>query len=117
MMTAARSEAKGITMGVPSLTPAQRSAALQKAATVRKERAAVLDDLKQQRRSLREVLDDNAEVVGKIKVRRLLEALPGVGKVRAGRLMEELQVSDGRRIQGLGGRQKERLLEKFPAAV
>ncbi|MDQ0847605.1 hypothetical protein QFZ68_007368 [Streptomyces sp. V1I6] len=28
--------------------------------------------------------------------------------------MEELQIADGRRVQGLGTRQRQQLLEKFP---
>jgi DNA uptake protein ComE-like DNA-binding protein len=100
-------------MALPTLTPEQRSAALQKAAEVRKERAAVLEDLKHQRRSLPDVLEGDSTVVGKTKVRRVLEALPGVGKVRAGQIMEELQIADGRRVQGLGPRQRQQLLEKF----
>ncbi|MGW7463763.1 integration host factor, actinobacterial type [Streptomyces xantholiticus] len=101
-------------MALPTLTPEQRSAALQKAVAVRKERAAVLEDLKSQKRSLHDVLEGDSVVISKTKVRRLLESLPGVGKARAGQIMEELQIADGRRVQGLGTRQRQQLLEKFP---
>ncbi|MFD3424244.1 integration host factor, actinobacterial type [Streptomyces decoyicus] len=104
-------------MSLPTLTPEQRSAALLKATAVRRERAAILEDLKHRRRSLAEVLDDTSETVTRIKVRRLLEAIPGIGSVRAGQVMAELAVPDGRRLQGLGPRQRERLLEKFPPAA
>ncbi|MFH0246356.1 integration host factor, actinobacterial type [Streptomyces sp. HK10] len=100
-------------MSLPSLTPEQRAAALEKATAVRKQRAAVLDDLKQGKRTLEEVLTTDSEVIAKIKVRRLLEALPGIGKIRADQIMKELAVSRERRIQGLGTRQKERLLAQF----
>lgn len=46
--------------------------------------------------------------------RWLLESLPGIGKVRAGQLLADLDISERRRVQGLGARQKERLLELFP---
>ncbi|MER6693133.1 hypothetical protein ABT329_29615, partial [Streptomyces minutiscleroticus] len=36
--------------------------------------------------------------------------LPGIGKVRAAQLLDELEISESRRVQGLGARQKERLL-------
>ncbi|MGW8374936.1 integration host factor, actinobacterial type [Streptomyces sp. ODS28] len=101
-------------MAVPALTPQARADALAKAAAVRKERATVLNKLKDGKVSLKEVLERDDQVVGKTPVRRLLESLPGIGKVRAGQLLEDLKIAESRRIQGLGARQKERLLEIFP---
>ncbi|MFB6887167.1 integration host factor, actinobacterial type [Streptomyces noursei] len=99
---------------LPALTPAQRQAALEKAAAIRKERGAVLGDLKARRISLKAVLDRQDDVIGKTHVKRLLEALPGIGKVRAIQLMDEIGVSERRRVQGLGHRQREKLLALFP---
>jgi hypothetical protein len=97
----------------PSLTPEQRQAALAKAAAVRRERAELKDHLKSGRLDLKELLDraGSDETVGKMKVLAALEALPGTGKVKARRLMESVGVSDGRRLQGLGAKQREALLE------
>jgi ribosomal protein S13 len=39
--------------------------------------------------------------------------LPGVGKVRARRIMEELDISESRRLRGLGANQRTALLEHF----
>ncbi|MZE50433.1 integration host factor, partial [Streptomyces sp. SID5770] len=64
---------------VPQLDNEQRRAALAKAVAVRKERAEVRQALKQGRLSLRKVLDSDSEAVGKMPVRLLLEALPGIG--------------------------------------
>jgi ribosomal protein S13 len=41
----------------------------------------------------------------------VLEALPGTGKVKARRLMEHVGISETRRLQGLGAKQREALLE------
>ncbi|MET7642500.1 integration host factor, actinobacterial type [Streptomyces sp. NPDC005426] len=101
---------------LPPLTSAQRTEALKKAAAVRHERAEILAALKDGRVSLREVLDRGDPVVGKIFVRRLLESLPGIGKVRAGQLMDSLGVSDRRRVQGLGTVQRAKLLGLFDTA-
>ncbi|PNE43443.1 integration host factor, actinobacterial type [Streptomyces noursei] len=98
-------------MALPTLTPAQRSEALKKAAAVRKERGEILSQLKDRKVTLEEVLKREGTVVGKIYVRRLLEALPGIGKVRAGQLLDEHGISQSRRVQGLGARQKETLLK------
>ena len=40
------------------------------------------------------------DVVGKLKVLALLESLPGVGKVKARRIMEEIGISETRRVAG-----------------
>ena len=42
-----------------------------------------------------------------MKVSNVLESLPGVGKVRAQKLMEELDISASRRVRGLGAKQRE----------
>ena len=49
--------------------------------------------------------------VGKLKVVSLLESLPGVGKVKARKIMEDIGIADNRRVQGLGTQQKAKLLE------
>ena len=100
----------------PSLTPDERQAALAKAAAVRRQRAELKDKLKMGSMSLREVLDqgDRDEAVGKMKVLAVLESLPGVGKVRARKVMEEVGISAARRLRGLGSEQRKSLLKLFP---
>ena len=102
-------------MALPPLTPEQRKAALEKAAAARRARAALKDRLKHAGLSLREILDsgETDEVVGKMKVSALLEAMPGVGKVRAARIMEKLEISPSRRVRGLGAKQRSALEREF----
>ena len=101
-------------MPLPTLTPEQREQALAKAAQARKRRAELKGQLKSEKVSLREVLTRQGdEVVGKMKVSAVLESLPGVGKVRAKRIMERLDISATRRVRGLGAKQKESLLTEF----
>jgi len=101
----------------PSLSPEQRQAALEKAAAARRQRAEVKDKLKMGSLSLRELLDsaDTDDIIGKMKVLAVLESLPGLGKIKARRLMEEVGIADTRRVQGLGANQRQALLEKTPA--
>jgi hypothetical protein len=101
----------------PSLSPEQRHAALEKAAAARRQRAEVKDKLKMGSLTLRELLDQAGgdDVIAKMKVLAVLESLPGLGKVKARRLMEEVGISDTRRVQGLGANQRHALLEKTPA--
>jgi len=65
--------------------------------------------------SLKELLDQGQsdEVVGKMKVLNVLESLPGLGKVKARRAMDEVGISETRRVQGLGDQQRRKLLEKL----
>jgi signal recognition particle GTPase len=99
----------------PTLSPEQRQAALEKAAAARKQRAELKDRLKMGSVSLKDLLDQgqNDEVVGKMKVLAVLESLPGLGKVKARRVMDEVGISDTRRVQGLGEHQRRKLLEKL----
>jgi hypothetical protein len=101
----------------PSLSPEQRQAALQKAAAARRQRAEVKDKLKMGSLTLREVLDQavSDEILGKMKMLAVLESLPGLGKVKARRLMEEVGISETRRVQGLGANQRVALFEKLPS--
>jgi S13-like protein len=101
-------------MPLPTLTPEQRQQALAKAAEARKKRAELKGRLKAEKVSLREVLTKQADgVIGKMKVAAVLESLPGVGKVRARKIMERLDISASRRVRGLGAKQKEALLTEF----
>ena len=50
---------------------------------------------------------DGNETIGKMKVISVLEALPGLGKVKARRLMDTVGISESRRIQGLGSNQRQ----------
>jgi hypothetical protein len=99
----------------PQLSPDQRQAALEKAAAARRQRAELKEKLKMGSTSLRELLhsSEKDDVVGKMKVVTVLESLPGVGKVRARRLMEQLNISDTRRVRGLGSQQRDALLREF----
>ncbi|MFF3787150.1 integration host factor, actinobacterial type [Streptomyces sp. NPDC001933] len=100
-------------MALPTLSSEQRRAALDKATAARRERAAVKDNLKHGRSSLLEVLDSDSEAIRKMLVRTLLESLPGIGKVRAQGILTELEISESRRVRGLGKQQRDRLLERF----
>jgi transposase len=102
-------------VALPPLTPEQRAAALEKAAEARRVRAELKDKLKHSAMTLREILDagETDEVIGKLKVVALLEAMPGVGKVRAARIMEKLDISPSRRVRGLGAKQRSALEREF----
>ncbi|WP_331768154.1 integration host factor, actinobacterial type [Embleya sp. NBC_00896] len=98
---------------MPTISPEERRAAPAKAAAVRRERAEVREALKRGRLSLGEVLAAESDAVRKMPVRALLESLPAIGKARAARLLGELDISESRRVRGLGVQQRDRLLDRF----
>jgi len=97
----------------PQLTPEQRASALAKAAEARTARAEVKNKLKIGSLSLAEALASTDSTIGKLKVVSLLESLPGVGKVKARKIMDEIGIADNRRVQGLGQQQKASLLDQL----
>jgi len=94
------------------LSTTQRAQALAKAAAARTARKQLLDEVKAGKTGLAEVLAraDTDELVKKTKVLAVVKALPEVGRVRAGQLLEQAQIVDTRRVGGLGARQREALI-------
>jgi len=99
----------------PILTAEQRAAALVKAMEARKRRAEVKAKVRSGEFSIDAVLEiaNNEESIAKMRVRELLEAVSGVGNVRALALMERLNISPTRRIAGLGRHQIRDLRREF----
>lgn len=102
-------------MALPPLTPEQRQAALEKAAASRRERAEVKNRLKNSGGSIVDVINEGQvnDVIGKMKVLDLLQAMPGLGKVRARQMMERLNIAESRRVRGLGANQIAALTKEF----
>jgi hypothetical protein len=102
-------------MPLPELDAESRRQALEKAAEARRVRAELKQQLKSGEIGFAEVLAraDADEIVGKTKVSAVLESMPKVGKVRARKLMERLDISPSRRLRGLGANQREKLLVEF----
>ncbi len=96
----------------PVLSDEARAAALAKAAEARRIRAELKHRLKMGSLSLSELLEqaESDQIAGKTKVLAVLESLPGVGKVKARRTMEEIGIAENRRLRGLGNKQRAELL-------
>jgi DNA uptake protein ComE-like DNA-binding protein len=101
-------------MALPNLSDEDRQKALKKAAEARQARAALRAEIKAGKKSFAAVLKDSDNpVVARMKVSTLLESLPGFGKAKATKIMTELEISESRRVQGLGARQREQLLARL----
>lgn len=99
----------------PVLSPEQRAQALAKAAQARQVRAELKEKLKLGALRLPELLAlaETDDHVGKMKVLAVIESLPGVGKVKARRTMDEVGIANSRRVRGLGDKQRDALLKAF----
>ena len=95
----------------PNLTPDQRRAALAKAATARRERAEFKLAVKNGTARWLDALDSESEALQRLRVRELIESIPGLGEIRATSIMERAGISPTRRVQGLGRAQRNLLLE------
>ncbi|MCL6580351.1 MAG: integration host factor [Firmicutes bacterium] len=101
-------------MTLPALTMGQRREALGKDQEMRSQRKRIREKLKKGDLTLKEALDrSDDEVLAKMRVAYLLASLPRVGKTTARKIMEEIGIDGSRRVQGLGKRQREALLERF----
>lgn len=99
---------------IPNLTTEQRRAYLEKASKVRRERAIVRNDLKSGLMTFGQVLklaDADCQAVSNMRVKQVINSMPGYGHAKTQQLMRDLQIADGRRIKGLGVRQRAALLE------
>ena len=101
-------------MAIPKLSDAQRKEALEKAKEARIKRAEVRDQLRAGKLTLKQVIDKkNDPIIGRMKVSTLIETLPGYGKAKSEKIMNELQIAESRRLRGLGERQEAALLERL----
>lgn len=101
-------------MALPQLSDEERRTALEKATKTRHARAELCAGLKKGDITFAEVMARSDEpLVARIKVLTLVESLPGYGKVRAIDTLKELNISENRRIQGLGKRQRSELVKRF----
>ncbi len=55
---------------------------------------------------------DDEVILAKMKVLAVLESLPKLGKVKARRTMEEVGISESRRLRGLATQQRAELLAR-----
>lgn len=93
---------------IPPRTDEQRAEALQKALQTRRERARLRAALRDGSVTAVDVIRGASgnPVWASVRVSWLLESVPGIGPVRAERLMTSLAIASSRRVQGLGERQR-----------
>lgn len=100
------------------MTLSKSRSGTRKSAEVRARRKAFREMLKQKGQlstaEILNIMNENRGYIQSMRVEYLLKSLPGIGPVKAGRIMDELEISRSRRIRGLGARQKRALVELLP---
>lgn len=99
-------------MALRQLSIEERAEARAKALRARQERAALKAAFAAGELTLESVLDraESDAAIGRLRTMDLLQALPGVGDVRAAAVMDACEISHARRLKGLGRRQREALI-------
>ena len=102
-------------MPLTPLTEDARASAREKAVLARAHRQEIKRALSDRELSVRQVLDmvDSDPALAKMPVGQMLRALPGIGAVRAERIIEELHIAPTRRLGGLGVHQRRKMVEYF----
>ena len=100
-------------MSLRPLTPQERADALAKAAAARTTRAEAKDRLKSGKLTIADLLSagETDDAIARMRIVELLEALPGIGRVRAAAIMEQLGIAASRRVRGLGIHQRRALVD------
>lgn len=97
----------------PEPPPVDRIAAGRAAVAARQARAAIKQAVAKRTRTALDVAEvawaDAESSEAGMRVRELLSSLPGLGPTRVARVLEELSISDKKRVGGLGVRQRARL--------
>jgi guanylate kinase len=86
----------------PKLSPEERAAAMAAATAARRARSIIKEKLRSSEVSIFDVINSAETALQKMRVRELLESVPGVGKLRAAAIMERAKISPTRRVAGLG---------------
>lgn len=107
-------EAKKLAPAFGERTPEQMEAALKAARTARAEKKLILDRVRAGEISFEDLLGDaykHDERIQRLPVASALRALPGMPYTRANKILDQAGIVKGRRVKGLGVRQRKHLID------
>ena len=94
---------------LPKLTDEQRAAASEKALECRRRRADALARIAAGDLSAASVLESEDPALRRMRIEKLLRALPGIGSAKAAKVMAGIGIPADAKVQSLGPRQRRRL--------
>lgn len=100
---------------LPEMTDEQRAAALERAGLARRTRAEIKALLKTGSLTFTDVMEraEEDDLVAGTRVKAIVVSMPGMGKITTKRLMEEIGISETRKLKGLTPRQTKELTDRF----
>jgi hypothetical protein len=90
-----------------------RVAALELAERIRTTRETLIEQVRTGAIELRQILDSEDPYIRVVKVVTVIENLPGLGKVKARRILDEVGISANLKIDRLDGNRRAGLLDHF----
>jgi hypothetical protein len=99
------------TNAVPPITDLQRRQALAHANEVRTARKHLKEELRQGTLELAPLIAEYPPFLATARISDLLQALPGYGTVKVGKLLSTCRVSPSKTVAGLTPRQRKELVE------
>jgi hypothetical protein len=96
---------------VPKKTAEQRSEALARANEVRSARKHLKERLKQGEADLAALVADYPSFLAAARISDLVQALPGYGPGKVGKLLSACRISPSKTVAGLTARQRRELIE------
>lgn len=103
-------------MAIPELTTEQRRENLAKAMKLRQERAELRSSLREGTMSVDVVIllaSQGDSAAAGMRVKQMVNALPGYGLKRTQELMKKIGIADNKRVGGLGVKQQRALIAKL----
>ena len=97
----------------PKISNRLRKKAGKSAVLARRERARVKEQIASGEKNFFELFDPSSKAISRMKMIDLLQAVPGIGKIRAELILDRTKISHSRRIGGVGHRQLALLRQEF----
>lgn len=100
-------------MALPNLSNEDRKEYLKRAAEARAARCEIKREIAEGEMSASEAVKQAAPgtTLGRMRTLELLRAVPGIGPARSESIMADLDISQNRRLGGLGKHQRAKLIE------
>lgn len=103
-------------MPVPHISKEKRDESLKKARLYRIQRAQIKQSVKKGIVSLGDVFNGSVnykDIVGNMKLIDIVKSLPGIGDIKAKKILNSLSISERKTIKGLGEKQKANFKKYF----
>ncbi|MCE5330233.1 hypothetical protein LLG07_07895 [bacterium] len=103
-------------MGVPFISKEKRDESLKKARYYKIQRSEIKQSIKNGHMCLSDVFESDEklkDIVANIKIVDIVKSLPGIGEVKAKKILKNLSISDKKTLKGLGEKQKENFKKYF----